>query len=176
MFFWRERIEATGPTYGVEWAITDRLGGSSQDRYAEFNLGGHVGDLPEADSSLRDLRSSAARAGLDVLASAQGPRLVVLIGGDFTTEEQALAHVAGLVDAFDAGPVVGHPLTFGHGPHFCAGAHLARLELRTVLEVLRDRFPDARPAGPVSGLVEVHPGGPVGARLAALPVRLHPAR
>lgn len=48
MFFWRERIEATGPTYGVEWAITDRLGGSSQDRYAEFNLGGHVGDLPEA--------------------------------------------------------------------------------------------------------------------------------
>lgn len=48
MFFWRERIEANGPTYGVEWAITDRLGGSSQDRFAEFNLGGHVGDLPEA--------------------------------------------------------------------------------------------------------------------------------
>lgn len=83
-----------------------------------------------------------------------------------------------LVDirGIDAAPVVGHPLTFGHGPHFCAGAHLARLELRAVLEVLRDRFPDARPAGPVTGLVEVHPGGPVGARLAALPVRLHPAR
>lgn len=69
-----------------------------------------IGDLPEADSSLRDLRSSAARAGLDVLASAQGPRLVVLIGGDFTTEEQALAHVAGLVDAFGAGPVVVGPV------------------------------------------------------------------
>ncbi|WP_131104182.1 polyphenol oxidase family protein [Ornithinimicrobium sufpigmenti] len=48
MFFWRERIEPNGPTYGVEWAVTDRLGGSSQDRYAEFNLGGHVGDRPEA--------------------------------------------------------------------------------------------------------------------------------
>ncbi|WP_224388001.1 cytochrome P450 [Pseudonocardia sp. ICBG1293] len=83
-----------------------------------------------------------------------------------------------LVDirGIDARPAVGHPLTFGYGPHFCAGAHLARLELRTVLEVLRDRFPDARPAGPVAGLVEVHPGGPVGARLAALRVRLRPGR
>ncbi|QFG68144.1 polyphenol oxidase family protein [Ornithinimicrobium pratense] len=48
MFFWRQRIEPNGPTFGVEWAVTDRLGGSSQGRYAEFNLGGHVGDLPEA--------------------------------------------------------------------------------------------------------------------------------
>lgn len=48
VFFWRERIEPNGTAYGVEWAVTDRLGGSSQDRYAGFNLGGHVGDLPEA--------------------------------------------------------------------------------------------------------------------------------
>ena len=48
MFFWRERIEPSGEAYGVEWAITDRSGGSSQGAYAELNLGGHVGDLTEA--------------------------------------------------------------------------------------------------------------------------------
>ena len=48
MFFWRERIEPNGTACGVEWAITDRWGGSSQGRHAEFNLGAHVEDLPEA--------------------------------------------------------------------------------------------------------------------------------
>lgn len=48
MFFWRERIEPNGTSYGVEWAFTDRRGGSSQGGYAELNLGAHVGDLPEA--------------------------------------------------------------------------------------------------------------------------------
>ncbi|MGO0576341.1 polyphenol oxidase family protein [Ornithinimicrobium panacihumi] len=48
MFFWRQRIEPDGPGYGVEWAFTDRWGGSSQDPYGEFNLAQHVGDLPDA--------------------------------------------------------------------------------------------------------------------------------
>lgn len=48
VFTWRERLEPRGETYGVEWVVTDRFGGSSQGAYAEFNLGGHVGDLPEA--------------------------------------------------------------------------------------------------------------------------------
>lgn len=69
-----------------------------------------IGDLPTADSALRELRSSAAKIGLDVLASAQGPRLVVLIGGDFTGDEEALELVAGLVDAFGDGPVVMGPV------------------------------------------------------------------
>ncbi|MFD9885797.1 cytochrome P450 [Streptomyces alboflavus] len=33
-------------------------------------------------------------------------------------------------------------LTFGHGIHFCFGAHLARLEARTALRMLLDRYRD----------------------------------
>jgi cytochrome P450 len=39
-------------------------------------------------------------------------------------------------------------IAFGHGIHFCLGAHLARLELRIVLTVLLRRFPRLRLAIP----------------------------
>ncbi|MEQ3549322.1 cytochrome P450 [Pseudonocardia nematodicida] len=80
-----------------------------------------------------------------------------------------------LVDVRDinAGDLAGPHLSFGYGPHFCVGAHLARLELRTVLRVLRDAFPHARlAAGGSEELVEVYPAGPGGSRLAELPVQL----
>jgi cytochrome P450 len=51
-------------------------------------------------------------------------------------------------DAFD---VARHPqpiMTFGIGPHFCLGAHLARAELAGALEVLIDRLPGLRLADP----------------------------
>lgn len=53
MFWWRERIEPSGAEYGVEWGITDRHGGSSQDPFAQFNLARHVGDLDEAVTTNR---------------------------------------------------------------------------------------------------------------------------
>ncbi|WP_151524162.1 peptidoglycan editing factor PgeF [Serinicoccus kebangsaanensis] len=53
MFTWRERLEPTGDRYGVEWAVTDRHGGSSLAPFASFNLGAHVGDLEEAVSTNR---------------------------------------------------------------------------------------------------------------------------
>lgn len=43
-------------------------------------------------------------------------------------------------------------LTFGHGPRYCIGAPLARLELATVLSGLVSRFPTLRLAVPVTEL------------------------
>jgi cytochrome P450 len=40
-------------------------------------------------------------------------------------------------------------LAFGHGPHRCVGAELARLELRTTLPRLAVRFPQLRAVAPI---------------------------
>lgn len=42
MFFWRDDVG------GIRRAFTDRSGGVSEGAYAGLNLGGHVGDAPEA--------------------------------------------------------------------------------------------------------------------------------
>ena len=52
-------------------------------------------------------------------------------------------------DMFDIGRQPNHHIAFGAGgAHYCLGAHLAKLEIRTVFETLAERTPDIRPAGP----------------------------
>lgn len=61
MFRWHEhqpaiaRSEARDAAYGVHWAVTDRFGGSSNGRKAEFNLGLGVGDQASSVAANRAL-------------------------------------------------------------------------------------------------------------------------
>jgi cytochrome P450 len=59
-------------------------------------------------------------------------------------------------------------IAFGHGPHYCFGQHLARIELRIVFRSLFQRFPDIRLAVDVNELEILD--NRVGGGVAAVPV------
>ena len=48
---------------------------------------------------------------------------------------------------FDVGRTPNDHLTFGHGPHFCLGAQLARAQLTAAFTAVFDRLGEIRPAG-----------------------------
>jgi cytochrome P450 len=48
---------------------------------------------------------------------------------------------------FDVGRSPNDHLSFGHGPHFCLGAHLARAQMRAMFAAVLDRFDDVELAG-----------------------------
>ena len=99
----------------------------------------------------------------------------------FTTAEVELAGErlpAGspvLVDIIGINAQPGPDLTYGAGPHFCTGAHLAHLELCAVVDVLRSDFPDAALAVPFDDLRQADLGGIQASRLTALPITLQAA-
>jgi cholest-4-en-3-one 26-monooxygenase len=70
-------------------------------------------------------------------------------------------------DSFDVGRSPNHHVALGHGPHFCLGAALARLELSVVLEGVADRWRRLTVAGPV-----VHSGSSVISGIKAAPLTL----
>jgi cytochrome P450 len=73
-------------------------------------------------------------------------------------------------DAFDLARGDSRHLAFGHGPHYCLGAPLARLEAEVAFGRLLSRYPEARLAVPADA-VEWLPGFLVRG-LARLPVTL----
>lgn len=70
-------------------------------------------------------------------------------------------------DTFDITRESTH-LAFGTGTHFCAGSHMARLEMRTALTGLLERFPALRLDGPIERLRSNFING-----IKRMPVALH---
>ncbi len=103
------------------------------------------------------LRSTVIPAGLPVLAaySAAG------------RDRAAHGPDADRFDVTRAGP---RPLSLGHGPHYCLGAPLARLEATVAPERLFGRFPELTLAEPEETLPPA--AGFVGNSVGRLPVRL----
>jgi cytochrome P450 len=85
-------------------------------------------------------RRSALDARLGEQAIARGDTL--LIGITAANRDPAVFEAP---DRFDPDrPKLEKSLVFGHGPHFCLGAQLARAELRVALGALAERFPAMR--------------------------------
>lgn len=68
---------------------------------------------------------------------------------------------------FDVGRAPNHHVALGHGPHFCLGAALARLELSVVLEGVAERWQRLAVAGPV-----VHSGSSVISGIKSAPLTM----
>src|SRR5436190_7002682 len=70
-------------------------------------------------------------------------------------------------DRFDITRAPNEHVAFGGGgPHFCLGAHFARLEVGTMIRELLTRLPDVEPSGPTTWLASNFISGP-----SHLPVR-----
>ena len=74
-------------------------------------------------------------------------------------------------DTFDVARKPNEHCGFLYGEHFCIGAHLARLQLRVMLEELMRRVPDMQLAGEVERLAAVQITG-----IKHMPVRFTPRR
>lgn len=72
-------------------------------------------------------------------------------------------------DRFDVGRTPNDHLSFGHGEHFCLGAHLARLEIRVLLDEIVKRLPDIRLNGEVERICSNQLAG-----IKHMPVRFSP--
>jgi cytochrome P450 len=91
---------------------------------------------------------------------------VVMYYGSANRDEQAFVEP----QRFDVGRTPNEHIAFGGGgPHFCLGAHLARIEIQETLAELLARMHDLEPAGPAEWLASNFISGPK-----HLPVRFRP--
>jgi cytochrome P450 len=91
---------------------------------------------------------------------------VLLIYASANRDEAEFGPTAG---TFEVGRSPNHHVALGHGPHFCLGAALARIELSAVLEGVVARWRRLSVAGPV-----VHSGSSVISGIKAAPLTLDP--
>jgi cytochrome P450 len=93
---------------------------------------------------------------------------VVMYYGSANRDDRAFADP----DRFDVSRSPNEHIAFGGGgPHFCLGAHIARVEIRAMLREVLTRLPDIEPTGPAEWLASNFISGPK-----HLPVGFTPAR
>jgi pentalenolactone synthase len=97
-----------------------------------------VGGLP---------RYANAEIKLDGMTIRRGDLVLLVLQSANLDERTFLA-----AETFEVTRAANPHLTFGHGPHYCIGAPLARIELQTVFGSLIQRFPTLRLAVPVAEL------------------------
>jgi cytochrome P450 len=85
----------------------------------------------------------------------------------YAAANRDVAEFGPTASTFDVGRSPNHHVALGHGPHFCLGAALARLELAVVLEGVVARWARLAIAGPI-----VHSGSSVISGIKAAPLRL----
>jgi cytochrome P450 len=93
---------------------------------------------------------------------------VVMYYGSANRDEKVFAEP----DRFDVAREPNEHVAFGGGgPHFCLGAHVARIEIQAMLREILTRLPDIEPTGPTEWLPSVFISGPK-----HMPVRFKPGR
>jgi len=109
------------------------------------------------------LRTAVADTTLGGTAIAAGDPLLLLYASANRDEIEFGPTAA----SFDVGRTPNHHVALGHGPHFCLGAALARLELSVVLEGMSARWRRMEVAGPVA-----RSGSSIIAGIRSAPLRL----
>ena len=109
------------------------------------------------------MRTAVADTTLGDGAVAAGDPMLLLYASA-NRDEAEFGPTAG---TFDVGRSPNHHVALGHGPHFCLGAALARLELTVVLEGVAARWSLLEEAGPV-----VRSGSSIIAGIRSAPLRL----
>jgi cytochrome P450 len=94
---------------------------------------------------------------------------VVMYYGSANRDEEVFGPSAG---ELDLSRTPNEHIAFGGGgPHFCLGAHIARVEIHALLREVLTCIPDLEPSGPTEWLPSTFISGPK-----HLPVRFTPAR
>ncbi len=91
------------------------------------------------------LRTAVSDTNLSGVAIAAGDPLLLL----YASANRDEAEFGPSASTFDVGRSPNHHVALGHGPHFCLGAALARIELTVVLEGVAERWQQLTVAGPV---------------------------
>jgi cytochrome P450 len=111
------------------------------------------------------LRTAVVDTELSGTPIAAGDPLLLL----YASANRDEAEFGPTASTFDVGRSPNHHVALGHGPHFCLGAALARLELTVVLEGVAARWQRLDVAGPI-----VRSGSSIIAGIKAAPLTMAP--